>query len=1089
MRLWQLLIPLLLVSACSPTDRQAVDRLNKQSYAYHYRNLDSTAYYARQAYQLAEGYDAGRAEALNNLAFVNIIRMDYAAAERQLDSVFRLTDNQVELLVANVQQMRLCQRRSRNREFHEYRERANRCMARLREERTLEQQQASWGQRYGETEYAIVNSTYYYYVGLERQSIRALRQIDPTEVERDTAQWLNYLYNIGAGGIITEGSQQSINQQEFDHLLRCLMLARHGDYPYFAANALEALSEHLQNPAYRQQLIADNLPAMKFLNPIGVDDDMLAGYLAENALSIFLQYGDVYQVAGAYRTLASCYRQIDDYESCLFNLEQALSDSAIYQAPDLVASIREQLSVAYSAIDDKPNSDLNRNLYLDLMADTRQDRQLEARASQYDRQATQLNWMLGAVVVAIVLLIIVLWLLAHLKRRKTRPTELDDLLEERHDQLAMARRQLQQSERRHLEQRAKLSLVNSITPLIDRILYEIDNLHGGSDAGTEAAVARRLDYVRELTDKINADNDLLTAWIQLRQGEVGLHIESFPLQQLFDLVAMGRHAFLAKGVDFRIEATDTVVKADRTLTLFMLNTLCDNARKFTPRGGSVTLSAVQLTDGVEISVADTGQGMTPQQLDHLFDNKPIHDEQGHAIGAGSQQSHGFGLLNCRGIIEKYRKLSSLFSVCRIGAESEAGRGTRLWFRLPKGMVRTLFCLLVSSLLLTVAAPAEALAARKLTALDRAVRFADSTYYSNIGGTYSRTLQFADSCRYYLNEHYRQQQPRGRYLLLRMGNLSLVPPEIKWFHDSLDTDYHAILDMRNESAVAALALHQWQLYTYNNKIYTQLFKEMSADNTLGDYCRMMQQSQSNKTIAIILLVLLLASILPAYYLLYYRHRLFERFSAENRQQADLELMGDELRRLELEQSRLHVANAVLDNCLSSLKHETMYYPSRIRQLVDRSDTSSLPEVVGYYRALYGLLSQQAMDQLGEIRLTPRVVDLHGREVLGSDNLLHLLFELLPGTVDSTLTADGAYVSYTIALSREPSRFDWLLCRQIARDHGEATHRRRCGISRDSTPDGQPLARILLPAATGHAAAAGATSEPNPEPPVNNEYGTV
>jgi len=1073
-----------------------VDRLNKKSYAYHYRNLDSTAYYARQAYRLAEGYNAGRAEALNNLAFVNIIRMDYATAERQLDSVFRLTDNQVELLVANVQQMRLCQRRSRNREFHEYRERANRCMARLHEERTLEQQQASWGQRYGETEYAIVNSTYYYYVGLERQSIRALRQIDPTEVERDTAQWLNYLYNIGAGGIITEGSQQSINQQEFDHLLRCLMLARQGNYPYFAANALEALSEHLQNPAYREQLIADNLPAMKFLNPIGVDDDMLAGYLAENSLSIFLQYGDVYQVAGAYRTLASCYRQIDDYESCLFNLEQALSDSAIYQAPDLVASIREQLSVAYSAIDDKPNSDLNRNLYLDLMADTRQDRQLEARASQYDRQATQLNWMLGAVVVAIVLLIVVLWLFAHLKRRKTRPTELDDLLEERHDQLAMARRQLEQSERRHLEQRAKLSLVNSITPLIDRIIYEIDNLpteSGTPDAtkagGDSAAdVARRLDYVRELTDKINADNDLLTAWIQLRQGEVGLRIESFPLQQLFDLVAMGRHAFDAKGVDFRIEPTDAVVKADRTLTLFMLNTLCDNARKFTPRGGSVTLAADTQTDSVEISVADTGQGMTTQQLDHLFDNKPIHDEEGHAVGAGSQQSHGFGLLNCRGIIEKYRKMSSLFSVCRIGAESEEGRGSRLWFRLPKGVVHTLLCLLLTTLLLSVGVPTRVLAARKLTSLDHAMRFADSTYYSNIGGTYARTLQFADSCRHYLNEHYRQQQPRGRYLLLRMGNLSLVPPEIKWFHDSLDTDYHTILDMRNESAVAALALHEWQLYTYNNKIYTQLFKEMSADNTLGDYCRMMQQSQSNKTIAIILLVLLLASILPAYYLLYYRHRLFERFSAENRQQADLELMGDELRRLELEQSRLHVANAVLDNCLSSLKHETMYYPSRIRQQVDRSDTSSLPEVVGYYRALYGLLSQQAMDQLGQIRLTLRVVPLHGREVLGSDNLLHWLFELLPGTVESTLTDDGAYVCYTIALSREPSRFDWLLCRQIARDHGEATHRRRCGISREMSADGQPLARILLPAARSHATAA-ANRETNPESPVNNEYGTV
>ena len=57
-------------------------------------------------------------------------------------------------------------------------------------------------------------------------------------------------------------------------------------------------------------------------------------------------------------------------------------------------------------------------------------------------------------------------------------------------------------------------------------------------------------------------------------------------------------------------------------------------------------------------------------------------------------------------------------------------------------------------------------------------------------------------------------------------------------------------MRNESAVAALALHEWQVYSYNNKIYTQLYKELSADDSLPDYCRQMQQSQTNKRIAVI-----------------------------------------------------------------------------------------------------------------------------------------------------------------------------------------------------------------------------------------------
>ena len=289
----------LLFSACSRPDRQTVDRLNALSYASHYRDIDSTEAYAQRAYQLSAGYQEGRAEALNNLAFVRIVRMQYAEADSLLAQVTETTDNQIQLLIAYVQQMRLCQRRSHNREFHEFRELADRAMDRILEEGV---QLSAYDRRrllYAETEYAIVNSTYYYYVGLERQSIQALRRIDPNEVQRDTAQYLNYLYNIGAGGILTEGTQQDINQQEFDYLLRCFMIARQGDYPYFAANALEALSEHLMDDDYRRRLIADNLPAMKFINPDGVEDELLPGWLADNALWIFSEYGDVYQIAGA----------------------------------------------------------------------------------------------------------------------------------------------------------------------------------------------------------------------------------------------------------------------------------------------------------------------------------------------------------------------------------------------------------------------------------------------------------------------------------------------------------------------------------------------------------------------------------------------------------------------------------------------------------------------------------------------------------------------------------------------------------------------------------------------------------------------
>ena len=1067
--------PFLIFLSCSPSDRQAVDKLNSISYAYHYRNLDSTDYYGREAFRLAGHYHDGQAEALNNRAFVSIAKMDYDQAERYLNSIPELTDNQLELFVCDVQQMRLCQRRSRNREFYEFREKAVNALNRINEERHLLTERQSRRLLYAESELAIVTSTYYYYVGLEQKSIDALAEM-PDEVKQDTAQWLNYLYNIGAGGILMEGTKQDIEQQEFDCLLRCFQVARQYHYPYFAANAMEAMAEHLTDQESRVLLIENNAPGLKLVNPEGFSDDMLPILLADNALDSFREFGDVYQIAGAYRTLASCYRAQGDYESALFNLEQSLGDTLINQAPDLVASIREQLSVAYAAVNEKALSDENRNEYLDLQEQTRQDRYLEARAAQYDRTALQLNWMLAAVVAAIVVLVFFLWLFNHLNQRRKRQqnAEIDELLEQKQEQLQLNRLHLEKAELANLEQRAKISLVNSITPLIDRMLYTITR-------------NQNLDYVGELIEQINADNNVLTHWIQLRQGELSLHIESFPLQPLFEMVARARTSFQLKGVTLQVEDTPAVVKADRILTLFMLNTLADNARKFTNQGGEVRIGAAETEQYVEISVSDTGIGMSQEQLDHLFDHKPIVDDS-HTTQSSrttaSHVSHGFGLLNCRGIIEKYRKISQIFSVCTLQAESQEGRGSRLFFRLPKGVVRCLVlgvgCWLAAqgvsaqSPLTSHPSPLTS----HLSPLTKASAFADSAYFSNINGTYERTLFFADSCRYYLNQCYLQQHPDGKLLMQAFDNTTQAIPEIKWWHDSLDINYEIILDIRNESAVAALALHEWQLYSYNNRIYTQLFKEMSADSTLDGYCRMMQQSQTNKTIAVILLVFFALALIPAYFLIYYRNRHDSRSRQEQLQRTSVETLDDEIRRTELELQNLHVANAVLDNCLSTLKHETMYYPSRIGQLIHQGDTKSLGEVANYYRDLYGLLSQQAMRQVERTKLHLKPL---ADGILGDETLVRHLFDILKkqsGQKRLTKTVshkDDHYVSITVAMpdlrlstlqaqqlfTPTVENIPYLLCRQIVRDHGEATNRRACSIKAEVAPDGSTLIHIQLP----------------------------
>ncbi len=1155
-----MMLALFFYSACGPSHKQEVDRLNTLSYAYHYRDLDSTKMLAQRALALSDDYSAGYAEACNNLAFVEMAKMNYKEARRWLGLVEEKSNNQLELLIADVQMMRICQRESHNKDFYSYREKAMVRLRRLGEEASNLPPRERRRATYAHSEFDIVDATYCYYVGLEESMLKALNDIDADALEADTAQYLNYLYNIGSGGAITNGTSEQIAQTEFDYLIQCYMLASAGrvvmpdgtmagGYPYWQANALQAISEHLQKAKMRDFLIRNNLPAIQYLNVEQMPDTLLAGNLAQRALNLFISYGDTYQIAGGYRTLSECYFAIEDYNSAGDCLVRALQVSKnIKSAPDLVASIRERLCLVYSALDNKQQSDYNRNIYLDLQERTRQDKQLEARATLLDDNALQLNLMIAAVLVMILLVVILLYLFDRMRRRKIQSKPLSSLLEpleqwkqrnaqyindinerkeELDEEISIARLHLADNKKRNLEQRAKVSLVNSITPFIDRMIHEVDKLAEDDESTPDEVKQERYEYISELTDKINQYNTILTNWIQMRQGTLNLRIVSFPLQPLFDIVAKGKMSFQMKKIKLDVQPTAAKVKADRTLTLFMINTIADNARKFTPAGGKVTVSAEEHDKYVEIVIADTGKGMDEEQLAHVFDRTYTG-------------GHGFGLLNCKGIIEKYKKVSSIFNICHIEAESEVGKGSVFRFRLPKGIGRIIVgvILLLASSVSSFASQIHqhTLATGKVSReLTLAEAFADSAYYSNINGTYQRTLAFADSAIYYLNQHYLRQYPQGKNLMVSSPKLSQAA-ELKWFADSVTTDYSIILDIRNESAVAALALHQWTLYDRNNKVYTKLFRERSTDNTLPEYVRTMKSSENSKTVAVILLFLLLLQLPIAYYLLYYRHVVTYRFAVDrirdinllllsdqsipeklkrireiwskksrhtranfrldevvheieeelkrgqdlsNGKEADNQLLEDELRRVRFENDRLHVSNSVLDNCLSTLKHETMYYPSRIRQLIEASpdDVASLKELVDYYKSIYLMLSAQAMEQV-ETNLKCDAA------------LKDYLFRLIQETVKDLAKAHGiaitqvkqeiktvhtAYATCQFVFSGlryddslhhrlfTPLTVDmrFLVCRQIVREMGETTNLRGCGIQAKSSDDGFLVIEVVLP----------------------------
>ena len=99
-------------------------------------------------------------------------------------------------------------------------------------------------------------------------------------------------------------------------------------------------------------------------------------------------------------------------------------------------------------------------------------------------------------------------------------------------------------------------------------------------------------------------------------------------------------AFAEKNVDLRVAATDPAltVSVDPERFAQVLANLLNNARRHTPAGGTVTLAATRAPDGVAFTVSDTGDGMAPDQIPHVFerfyrgDHARDRERQGSGIG-------------------------------------------------------------------------------------------------------------------------------------------------------------------------------------------------------------------------------------------------------------------------------------------------------------------------------------------------------------------------------------------------------------------------------------------------------------------------
>ncbi len=951
-------------------------------------------------------------------------------------------------LTYEVAQMDTCRWRSQNRNFYLHKYEADKLIADCANEYLQWPDAAQQQYIRARLDYSFALSDYYRQVGMPKEARGVMDELSSDAViniAADTLHWLNFLCHEATAYYHPYEVDRFRDDilKGYDCLARCYFLSQRAGIERYKAVSMMLLSQYLSNPEINR-LIQDADPAfLRYLNEDTVAAELLAGNLAERALAIFVARDDEYYEASAWLTLANCFFDVDNSQMSIDCLRNALKCPNIQQTPDLLASIDERLSMSYASMGQKQFSDHYRNLYLDLQDSTRQDRLLEARVESLNRSNEKIWGLVTTLfLVFVVLCAITAWLIRLRKRKTRRMSSSEEELEELKESMAMSELQLSRLRRSAVDQRAKVQMVNSMVPLIDRMRLAADT---------------SVDYVVEVAELVEHQNEMLTRWIKLEQGSIAPRIESLRMDEVMSTMEKRRKALEAKGIAIDVRPTDVVVKADRALTLFIVNTLVDNAcAALTEEKGRVEISCEPCPQGgyAEVSVRDNGKGIAADKLEHIFDGRTIRNEAEESGSNGMERkSHGFGLQNCRGIIERYRKISSMFSVCTINAESRVGEGTCISFRLPL----VVKCLLVMVLAIvgnfsqtTMAAVTSADTISSLST-NEAARYCDSLYECNVNGRYAEALLYSDSCEAILK--------------------------------TCQADTTLLLSFYNETAVAAMAMRQWRRYEYNNYMYTRLFKESTRDTTISSYCQTMERNNVIANVAVLVIILLILSLIPVIWFVYLKPTIAFRGNMQDRKRQ----LKEQIAVLEKECDQLHVMNNVTANQLSALKHETMYYPSRIVQIAKMNDADGahlLHDTVELYRDLYVALSGRVVsDQAADYSFSVSrlsLSELFGIDtdvcILANRELMAYLLVLLkrvnggkrPGVELADSSRTDRYVSLRFKtetvqediFSSTNLSSDALVIRQIVRETGQAAHAYACGIRTESA-DGHVNIIVTLP----------------------------
>jgi len=193
----------------------------------------------------------------------------------------------------------------------------------------------------------------------------------------------------------------------------------------------------------------------------------------------------------------------------------------------------------------------------------------------------------------------------------------------------------------------------------------------GNEKDTQKPQAyARLIY--DLSSQVQKVLSNLLEWSRLQRRSFECKPETVELSSLVkDVLEMNTREAARKDIHFSITTQDQVlVSADRSMITTVLQNLVSNAINFTPSSGRITISCALEDHHAIVSIADTGIGISSENLARLFS----FDFSQSRMSVSGKGGAGLGLIICQEMIAKNNG--------SITAQSEPGKGSRFTFSLP-----------------------------------------------------------------------------------------------------------------------------------------------------------------------------------------------------------------------------------------------------------------------------------------------------------------------------------------------------------------------------------------------------------------------